>query len=106
VHTNRITGVSLHSHWFKNKNMQCSSSLAKYNLRYILLELVQWYWKRSKKCKSSQTGRRTEREGKTMDGPWETRRAYLSFQLRRANNAREAKRIVGTRIEKLRLCQD
>jgi hypothetical protein len=42
----------------------------------VWLKLAQWFWRRSRKCKSLQTHRRTD------DGQRAIRIAHLSFQLR------------------------
>jgi hypothetical protein len=50
----------------------------------VCLKLAQWLWRRSRKCKSLQTDRRTDR--RTDDGQRAIRIAHLSFQLRWAKN--------------------
>jgi hypothetical protein len=46
----------------------------------VWIKLVQWFWRRSRKCKSLQMDRRTD--GQTDDGQRAIRKAHLSFQLR------------------------
>jgi hypothetical protein len=54
------------------------------DLCQVWLKLAQWFWRRSRKCKSLQTNRRTD--GRTDDGQLAIRIAHLSFQLRWAKN--------------------
>jgi hypothetical protein len=54
------------------------------DLCQVWLKLAQWFWRRSQKCKSLQTDRRTD--GQTDDGQKAIRIAHLSFQLRWAKN--------------------
>jgi hypothetical protein len=46
------------------------------DLCQVWLKLVQWFWRRSRKCKSLQTDRQTD------TAQWAIRKAHLSFQLR------------------------
>jgi hypothetical protein len=45
-----------------------------------LVKLVQWFWRRSRKCKSLQTDRQMDARQRAI------RKAHLSFQLRWAKN--------------------
>jgi hypothetical protein len=56
------------------------SPFSKDDLCHAWLKLAQWFWRRSRKCKSLQTDRRTDRQ--TDDGQKVIRIAHLSFQLR------------------------
>jgi hypothetical protein len=58
--------------------------LPKDDLCQVWLKLAQWFWRRSRKCKSLQTDERTD--GQTDDGQRVIRIAHLSFQLRWAKN--------------------
>jgi hypothetical protein len=53
----------------------------KNDLCQVWLKLAQWFWRRSRKCKSLQTARRTDRR-QTDDRQTAIRIAHLSFQLR------------------------
>jgi hypothetical protein len=46
------------------------------DLCQVWLKLAQWFWRRSRKCKSLQT------DGQEDDGQQAIRKAHLSFQLR------------------------
>jgi hypothetical protein len=54
------------------------------DLCQVWLKLVQWFWRRSRKCKSLQTDRQMDRQmdRQTDAGQWAIRKAHLSFQLR------------------------
>jgi hypothetical protein len=56
------------------------SPLPKNDLCQFWLKLVQWFWRRSRKCKSLQTDRQTDARQRAI------RKAHLSFQLRWAKN--------------------
>jgi hypothetical protein len=59
------------------------------DLYQVWLKLVQWFWRRSRKCKSLQTDRRID--GQTDDGQPAIRKAHLSFQLRWAKKKKQTK---------------
>jgi hypothetical protein len=54
------------------------------DLCQVCLKLVQWFWRRSRNCKSLQTDGRTD--GQKDDGQRAIRKAHWSFQLRWAKN--------------------
>ena len=63
-------------------NLECP--LPKDALCQVWLKLAQWFLRRSRKVKSLQTDRQTDR--RTDDGQWVIRKAHLSLQLRWAKN--------------------
>ena len=67
-------GVLLHLNNFE-------SPPPKDDLCQVWLKLDQWFWRRSRKCKSLQT------DGRKDDGQRAIRKAHLSFQLRWAKNS-------------------
>jgi hypothetical protein len=66
------------------------------DLCQVWFKLALWFWRRSRKCKSLQTDRQTDRRmaRQTDAGQRAIRKDHLSFQLRWAKNVNSEKTIV------------
>jgi hypothetical protein len=93
----KIFSVFLHFHYYlpleKGNPLHLNkleTPPPKDDLCQVWLKLAQWFWRRSQKCKSSQTDWQTARwqDGQTDDGQPAIRIAHLSFQLRWAKKTK------------------